>query len=238
VGHDAADGQRLLQLFDERDSLPRRNLQPPFYDPKADDAFNYGGIGAVIGHEMTHGFDDSGAKFDADGNLVMWWTEDDFKKFNARTDCVVNQFDEFEVEPGLHQIGKLVVGESVADFGGLTVAYAAYKKSLEGKSRPKNIAGFTPEQRFFLGWAQVWAQNIRPEAARLASRPTRTRWAASASTARSRTCPPSRRLINVRSATRWFAPRTNAARFGKGSKSEPRAEASRVRLPPQTERRG
>jgi predicted metalloendopeptidase len=148
-------------------TFPAGILQPPFYDPKADDAFNYGGIGAVIGHEMTHGFDDSGAKFDADGNLVMWWTPDDFKKFNERTDCVVRQFDDFEVEPGLHQIGKRVVGESVADLGGLTVAYAAYRKSLEGKSRPKTIEGFTPEQRFFLGWAQVWAQNIRPEAARL-----------------------------------------------------------------------
>jgi len=147
--------------------FPAGILQPPFYDPKADDAFNYGGIGAVIGHEMTHGFDDQGAKFDADGNLVMWWIADDFKKFNERTDCVVRQFSSYEVEPGLHQKGDLVVGESVADLGGLTVAYAAYQKSLEGKSRPKNINGFTPEQRFFLGWAQVWAQNIRPEAARL-----------------------------------------------------------------------
>jgi putative endopeptidase len=147
-------------------TFPAGILQPPFYDPKADDAFNYGGIGAVIGHEMTHGFDDSGAKFDADGNLRMWWTDEDFKKFNARTDCVVKQFDAFEVEPGLFHNGKLVVGESVADLGGLTVAYAAYRKSLEGKPRPKAIAGFTPEQRFFLGWAQVWAQNIRPEAAR------------------------------------------------------------------------
>ena len=147
--------------------FPAGILQPPFYDPKADDAFNYGGIGAVIGHEMTHGFDDSGAKFDADGNLVMWWTPDDFKKFNARTDCVVKQFDEYEVEPGLHQNGKLVVGESVADLGGLTLAYAAYRKSMEGKPRPPVIAGFTPEQRFFLGYAQIWAGSIRPEAARL-----------------------------------------------------------------------
>ncbi|HEX8354130.1 MAG TPA: M13 family metallopeptidase [Pyrinomonadaceae bacterium] len=146
--------------------FPAGILQPPFYDPKADDAFNYGGIGAVIGHEMTHGFDDSGARFDADGNLRMWWTPDDYKKFNERTDCVVKQFDAFEVEPGLFHNGKLVVGESVADLGGLTVAYAAYRKSLEGRPRPKTIAGFTPEQRFFLGWAQVWAQNIRPEAAR------------------------------------------------------------------------
>jgi putative endopeptidase len=147
--------------------FPAGILQPPFYDPKADDAFNYGGIGAVIGHEMTHGFDDQGAKFDANGNLVMWWTPDDFKKFSERTNCVVNQFNGFEVEPGLHQKGELVVGESVADLGGLTVAYAAYQKSLQGKPRPKNINGFTPEQRFFLGWAQIWAQNIRPEAARL-----------------------------------------------------------------------
>ena len=148
-------------------TLPAGILQPPFYDPNADDAFNYGGIGAAIGHEMTHGFDDQGAKFDADGNLVMWWTPEDFKKFTERTDCVVKQFDSYEVEPGLHQNGKLVVGESVADLGGLTVAYAAYQKSLQGKPRPKTIDGFTPEQRFFLGWAQVWAGNIRPEAARL-----------------------------------------------------------------------
>jgi predicted metalloendopeptidase len=147
--------------------FPAGILQPPFYDPKADDAFNYGGIGAVIGHEMTHGFDDNGARFDANGNLVMWWTPDDYKKFTDRTNCVVKQFDSFEVEPGLHQKGQQVVGESVADLGGLTVAYAAYQKSLEGKPRPKDINGFTPEQRFFLGWAQVWAQNIRPEAARL-----------------------------------------------------------------------
>jgi putative endopeptidase len=148
-------------------TLPAGILQPPFYDPNADDAFNYGGIGAAIGHEMTHGFDDQGAKFDADGNLVMWWTPEDFKKFTDRTDCVVKQFDSYEVEPGLHQNGKLVVGESVADLGGLTVAYAAYQKSLQGKPRPKIIDGFTPEQRFFLGWAQVWASNVRPEAARL-----------------------------------------------------------------------
>jgi len=147
--------------------FPAGILQPPFYDPKADDAFNYGGMGAVIGHEMTHGFDDQGARFDANGNLVMWWTPDDYKKFTDRTNCVVKQFDSFEVEPGLFQKGQLVVGESVADLGGLTVAFAAYQKSIAGKPRPKDINGFTPEQRFFLGWAQIWAQNIRPEAARL-----------------------------------------------------------------------
>src|SRR5439155_2196830 len=146
--------------------FPAGILQPPFYDPKVDDAFNYGGIGAVIGHEMTHGFDDQGAKFDADGNLVMWWTAVDFNNFTARTDCVVKQFDSYEVEPGLHQNGKLVVGESVADLGGLTLAYRAYEKSLEGKPRPPSINGFTPEQRFFLGYAQIWSSSIRPEAAR------------------------------------------------------------------------
>ncbi|OLE53758.1 MAG: hypothetical protein AUG51_11545 [Acidobacteria bacterium 13_1_20CM_3_53_8] len=145
--------------------FPAGILQPPFFDPQADDAINYGGIGAVIGHEMTHGFDDQGAQFDADGNLQNWWTQDDYKKFRERTDCVVKQFDDYEVEPGLHQIGKRVVGESVADLGGLTIAYRALQKALQSKPR-KTIDGFTPEQRFFLGYAQIWAQNIRPEAAR------------------------------------------------------------------------
>jgi predicted metalloendopeptidase len=147
--------------------FPAGILQAPFYDPKADDAINYGGIGAVIGHEMTHGFDDSGAKFDASGNLANWWTEEDLKNFQGRAKCVIDQFSGYEVEPGLNQNGKLVVGESIADLGGLTIAYAALKKSLEGKPRPANIDGFTPEQRFFLGWAQVWAQNVRPEYQRL-----------------------------------------------------------------------
>ncbi|HMF56718.1 MAG TPA: M13 family metallopeptidase [Pyrinomonadaceae bacterium] len=146
--------------------FPAGILQPPFFDPQADDAINYGGIGAVIGHEMTHGFDDQGAQFDADGNLQNWWTPDDFKKFRERTDCVVKQFDDYEVEPGIHQIGKRVVGESVADLGGLTIAFKAFLKSMQGKPRPRDIDGFTPEQRFFLGYAQIWAQTIRPEAAR------------------------------------------------------------------------
>jgi putative endopeptidase len=145
--------------------FPAGILQPPFYDPLADDAVNYGGIGAAIGHEMTHGFDDQGARFDAEGNLVDWWTPEDFKSFKSRTDCVVNQFSSYEAEPGLHLKGELVVGESVADLGGLTVAYRAFKKATAGKPQ-KLIDGFTPEQRFFLGWAQVWAANIRPEEAR------------------------------------------------------------------------
>jgi putative endopeptidase len=146
-------------------TLPAGILQPPFYDPLADDAVNYGGIGAAIGHEMTHGFDDQGAQFDAEGNLKNWWTPEDLKNFKARTDCVVSQFDAFEAEPGLHLQGKLVVGESVADLGGLTIAYRALQKAQAGKPR-KLIDGFTPEQRFFLGWAQVWAANVRPEEAR------------------------------------------------------------------------
>ncbi|HZE72296.1 MAG TPA: M13 family metallopeptidase [Pyrinomonadaceae bacterium] len=147
--------------------FPAGILQPPFYDPEADDAVNYGGMGAVIGHEMTHGFDDSGAKFDADGNLANWWTDEDLKNFKARAQCVVDEFSAFEVQPGLNQNGNLVVGESIADLGGLTIAYAALKKSMEGKPRPPAIDGFSPEQRFFLGWAQVWAQKLRPEYERL-----------------------------------------------------------------------
>lgn len=146
--------------------FPAGILQPPFYDPKADDAVNYGGMGAVIGHEITHGFDDSGSQFDAQGNLRNWWTPEDRKNFDQRATCVQQQFDSYEVEPGLHENGKLVLGESIADLGGLAISYAAYEKSLEGKAR-QNIDGFTPEQRFFLGWAQVWGANVRPEYARL-----------------------------------------------------------------------
>ena len=146
--------------------FPAGILQPPFYDPKSDDAINYGGMGAVIGHEVSHGFDDQGSQFDPQGNLRNWWTADDRKNFDTRATCVEKQFDTYEVEPGLHQNGKLVLGESIGDLGGLSIAYAAYEKSLEGKPR-KEIEGFTPEQRFFLGWAQVWGANQRPEAARL-----------------------------------------------------------------------
>jgi len=146
--------------------FPAGILQPPFYDPNADDAVNYGGIGAVIGHEISHGFDDQGSKFDGRGNLREWWTPADRKNFTERSDCVVNQFNGYEVEPGLHQNGKLVLGESIGDLGGLAIAYAAYEKSIEGR-RPKDIDGLTPEQRFFLGWAQVWGTNQRAEAARL-----------------------------------------------------------------------
>ena len=147
--------------------FPAGIMQPPFYDPKADDAVNYGGMGAVIGHEISHGFDDQGSQFDGQGNLRNWWTTEDRKNFDERATCVEKQFDSYEVEPGLHQNGKLVLGESIGDLGGITIAYAAYEKSLEGKPRPKDLDGFTPEQRFFLGWAQVWGTNQRPDAARM-----------------------------------------------------------------------
>src|SRR3989441_1243179 len=139
--------------------FPAGILQPPFYDPKADDAFNYGGIGAVIGHEMTHGFDDQGAKFDAQGNLRNWWTPEDLKNFQARTECIATEYSEFNVAPSININGKLVTGEATADLGGATLALRAYEKSLQGKSR-QTIDGFTPEQRFFLGFAQVWGENM------------------------------------------------------------------------------
>ena len=146
--------------------FPAGILQPPFFDAEADDAFNYGGMGSVIGHEMTHGFDDQGRQFDATGNLSNWWSDADLKSFQERAQCVINQFNGFEVEQGLNQNGKLVVGESIADLGGLVVAYAAFQKSQEGKPS-KVIDGFTPDQRFFLGYARGWATNMRPELARL-----------------------------------------------------------------------
>jgi putative endopeptidase len=147
--------------------FPAGIMQPPFYDPKADDAVNYGGMGAVIGHEITHGFDDHGSQFDAHGNLKNWWSPDDLKNFKERAQCVSDQFDGYVVDGDLHENGKLVLGESIADLGGLTISYAAYEKSLQGKPRPPDKDGFTPEQRFFLGWAQVWGANERLEYARL-----------------------------------------------------------------------
>ena len=138
-------------------TFPAGILQPPFFNFEADDAINYGGIGGVIGHEITHGFDDSGSRYDADGNLKMWWTAEDRQKFEERTACVVKQFNEYEVQPGLFIDGKLTLGENIGDFAGLTVSYDAFMKSIEGKPRPADIDGFTAEQRFFLGWAQVWA---------------------------------------------------------------------------------
>ena len=148
--------------------FPAGILQPPFFDPNADDASNYGGIGAVIGHEMTHGFDDQGRKFDAQGNLRNWWTPEDEKNFNERAQCVEKQFDDYVVEDDLHENGKLELGESIADLGGLNLAYRALKKAEKQEGgAPALIGGLTPDQRFFIAFAQVWAANDRPEYARL-----------------------------------------------------------------------
>lgn len=146
--------------------FPAGILQPPFFDFKADDAVNYGGIGAVIGHEMTHGFDDSGSKYDADGNLNNWWSEESAKNFKARTTQVVKQFAAYSPLEGVHLNGELTQGENIADLGGLKIAYYALQKALADKPRDP-INGFTPEQRFFLNWATVWRQNARPETSRL-----------------------------------------------------------------------
>jgi len=146
-------------------TFPVGILQPPFYDPAADEAYNYGGIGTVIGHEMTHGFDDQGAKFDAEGNLRNWWSEQDLKNFQSRAECIANQYGEFVVEDNLKLQGNLVTGEAIADLGGMTLALRAYQKSMAGKDR-KVLDGYTPEQRFFLGFAQVWAQNMAAEEGR------------------------------------------------------------------------
>ncbi|WP_460548039.1 M13 family metallopeptidase [Hymenobacter daeguensis] len=142
--------------------FPAGILQPPFYDPKADDAVNYGGIGAVIGHEMTHGFDDQGRKSDASGNLRDWWTKEDAEKFTAKAAVVGKQFDAFMPLDSVHVNGNLTMGENLADLGGLTIAYQAFQKTPQYKAG-KSIDGFTPAQRFFLGYAQIWRTNARPE---------------------------------------------------------------------------
>jgi putative endopeptidase len=147
-------------------TFPAGILQPPFFNFEADDAINYGAIGGVIGHEITHGFDDQGSKYDAEGNNKLWWTAEDRTKFEERAACVVKQFNEYEVQPGLFINGKLTLGENIGDFAGLTVSYDAFMKSLEGKPHPADIDGFTAEQRFFLGWAQVWAGKYTAEAER------------------------------------------------------------------------
>ncbi len=142
--------------------FPAGILQPPFFDFNADDAVNYGAIGAVIGHEMTHGFDDQGRQYDDKGNLKDWWTKADAVKFNEKANRVVRQFNGYTVLDTVHVNGKLTLGENLADLGGTMIAYQAFKKTAEGKSNTK-IDGFTPDQRFFLGFAQVWRGNINPE---------------------------------------------------------------------------
>ena len=144
--------------------FPAGILQFPFFDPNADDAVNYGGIGAVIGHEISHGFDDSGSQYDKDGTLRNWWTDEDRSKFKVKATALQEQFDAYTVLDSIHVNGKLTLGENIGDLGGLNAAYEAFKMTNQGKSNVK-IDGFTPDQRFFLSWAQVWKGNILNETA-------------------------------------------------------------------------
>jgi predicted metalloendopeptidase len=145
--------------------FPAAILQPPFFDPNADPAVNYGGIGGVIGHEMGHGFDDQGSKSDARGVLHTWWLVADTEAFHARVDRLAAQYDGYTALPGLKVNGRLTLGENIGDLGGLSVAYDAYHRSLHGKSAPV-LDGLTGDQRFFLSWAQVWRELSRDEALR------------------------------------------------------------------------
>jgi endothelin-converting enzyme/putative endopeptidase len=148
--------------------VPAGYLQPPGFDPKGLDAINYGAVGVSIGHEISHGVDDEGAQFAADGTLENWWTDADYKNFEARTACTTKQYDNYFVEPGLHLQGKLVTGEALGDLGGVNLAYRAYRRSREGKGPEPTVDGFTSDEQFFLAEAQWRGSIVRPEAARTA----------------------------------------------------------------------
>ncbi len=150
--------------FNNEIVFPAAILQPPFYDYKADEAVNYGGIGAVIGHEISHAFDDSGSRFDADGNLVNWWTEADLASFTERVNKLAEQYDQIEVLDSVFINGKFTSGENIGDLGGLLGAYDGLQRFFKESGRPENIDGFTPEQRFFMSWATVWRTKLRDEA--------------------------------------------------------------------------
>jgi putative endopeptidase len=143
--------------------FPAAILQYPFFDVRADDAVNYGGIGAVICHEMTHGFDDQGRQYTKDGNLQDWWTPEDAAKFTEKTKVLVDQFNDYVELDTLHVNGELTLGENIADNGGITIAYDGLQIALKQNPAPEKIDGLTPTQRFILSWAQVWRQNVRPE---------------------------------------------------------------------------
>jgi putative endopeptidase len=146
--------------------FPAGIMQPPFFDPNADDAVNYGAIGFAIGHEITHGFDNRGSRYDAEGNLKSWWAPDDRKKFEEKAACVSAQYGGYEVLPGVNINGELTLSENIADLGGLTIAYNAFKKALAKNPQPA-IDGFTPEQRFFLSYARSFAAKATPEGLKL-----------------------------------------------------------------------
>jgi endothelin-converting enzyme/putative endopeptidase len=147
--------------------FPAGILQPPGFRIESTDAVSYGAIGVVIGHEISHGFDDQGAQFDAEGRLKNWWSDEDLRKFEARGQCVVDQFEGYFIEPGLHHRGKLVLGESIGDLAGARIAFRAYQKSREGKGPEPTVDGYTPEQQFFIAWGQFRGDAIRPETQRL-----------------------------------------------------------------------
>jgi predicted metalloendopeptidase len=149
-------------------NFPAGILQPPFYDNKMDDAVNFGAIGAVIGHELTHGFDDQGSKFDAVGDLRNWWTEADKAEFEKRTSCIADQYEQYVAIDDVRLKGRLTLGENTADNGGVRLSLMALQSKMKEENKPaKPIAGFTPEQRFFIAYAQVWCQNVSPAQARL-----------------------------------------------------------------------
>jgi len=146
--------------------FPAGILQPPAFSMEAVDAINYGAIGVVIGHEISHGFDDSGAQFDAQGRLKNWWTPEDLERFRERGQCVVDQFEGYFIEPGIHHNGKLVLGESIGDLAGAQIAYRAFQKAQESHPAP-TLDGFTPDQQFFIAWGQFRGDSIRQEAQRV-----------------------------------------------------------------------
>jgi putative endopeptidase len=146
--------------------FPAGILQPPFFDPNADDAVNYGEIGATIGHEISHGFDDQGSKYDGDGVLRNWWTATDRENFDARTATLAGQYDKYEPIPGVHINGKLTLGENIADLAGLVIAYKAYHIALGGKPAPV-LNGYTGDQRFYLAYAQSWREKHTPDSLRV-----------------------------------------------------------------------
>lgn len=146
--------------------FPAAILQPPFYDYKADAAVNYGGIGAVIGHEISHGFDDSGSRFDAQGNLNNWWTEDDLTQFEGLGGALADQYSAIEVLDSVYINGKFTLGENIGDLGGVNAAFDGLQLHLKEHGNPGKIDGFTPEQRFFMSWATVWRTKMRDEALR------------------------------------------------------------------------
>jgi putative endopeptidase len=147
--------------------FPAGILQPPFFDPRADDAVNYGAIGMVIGHELTHGFDDQGRKYDAAGNLRDWWLPEDERRYKERAAQVAAQYGGYVPLDDLKINGQLTLGENIADLGGLKIAYVALQKALRDRPEPGKIDGYTPGQRFFLSYAQIWRGRMRPEAQRL-----------------------------------------------------------------------